>query len=482
MNLITFILIYIPMFFLLYRCINPKRPGLLRLFRISRDLKEAAAILRDKDYGSDLEYRIRNGSIDVAEEIFSTKILISQMEQYCDRIHSMQLHPNDKCKSDIDEYFNYDLLEQQGKIELCEHTANGMTALGLLGTFIGLTSGLGSFGKENSTQILAGISGLLDGMNTAFITSILGIILSLVLGYLLRIIVSDAERHLNQFLTNFHNNVMRNQTETAFNELIKHIITVESSLTASNDIQLNALDQVVCAFIAKLNADLELQIERLQAAMHDMSVDQQAHNSAIEKLITQMQEMGNQLNRVSGSFQPVLTNTNSLAKQIKSANNAMQQGLDQIHTMISNDAALFSRQKELADELLRASQSMEKVAASVQGLSVAAVKNADAVTVHCESLAKSNLQAMTKCLQEFNQTAEAVNNSIRNHGAQSIDTLHQHAQKTISQLPQTGISSAQVNTMLQQNQMILENQEQLLRLIEQSMQTKKAKRSWRSKK
>jgi hypothetical protein len=125
---------------------------------------------------------------------------------------------------------------------------------------------------------------------------------------------------------------------------------------------------------------------------------------------------------------------------------------------------------------------MEKIAASVQGLSVAAVKNADAVTVHCESLTKSNLQSMAKCLQEFNQTAEAVNNSIRNHGAQSIDALHQHAQKTISQLPQTGISSAQVNTMLRQNQMILENQEQLLRLIEQSMQTKKAKRSWRSKK
>lgn len=58
--------------------------------------------------------------------------------------------------------------------------AGTLVGLGLLGTFLGLTLGIQGFDSSNSTNIQSSIQSLLDGMGTAFLTSLLGMFLSLV--------------------------------------------------------------------------------------------------------------------------------------------------------------------------------------------------------------------------------------------------------------------------------------------------------------
>lgn len=57
--------------------------------------------------------------------------------------------------------------------------AGTLVGLGLLGTFLGLTLGIWGFDSGNSDRIQTSIQSLLDGMGTAFLTSLLGMFLSL---------------------------------------------------------------------------------------------------------------------------------------------------------------------------------------------------------------------------------------------------------------------------------------------------------------
>ncbi len=57
--------------------------------------------------------------------------------------------------------------------------AGTLVGLGLLGTFLGLTLGIKGFDSSNSDNIQSSIQSLLDGMGTAFLTSLAGMTLSL---------------------------------------------------------------------------------------------------------------------------------------------------------------------------------------------------------------------------------------------------------------------------------------------------------------
>ena len=60
-------------------------------------------------------------------------------------------------------------------------TASGtLVGLGLLGTFLGLTLGVRNFDTSNVQNIQSSIQSLLDGMSTAFLTSLLGMGFSII--------------------------------------------------------------------------------------------------------------------------------------------------------------------------------------------------------------------------------------------------------------------------------------------------------------
>ena len=59
---------------------------------------------------------------------------------------------------------------------------NVLVGLGILGTFVGLAFGIAGFDADTSQQIRDGINGLLAGMSTAFVTSIVGMATSITFG------------------------------------------------------------------------------------------------------------------------------------------------------------------------------------------------------------------------------------------------------------------------------------------------------------
>jgi len=69
------------------------------------------------------------------------------------------------------------IMERRGKnARLVQHAPNLLTSMGILGTFIGIVIGLLAF---DATDIDSSIAPLLDGLKTAFITSLVGMLLAI---------------------------------------------------------------------------------------------------------------------------------------------------------------------------------------------------------------------------------------------------------------------------------------------------------------
>ena len=79
-----------------------------------------------------------------------------------------------------------------------------LTALGLLGTFVGLITGISSIGFSSVEAALTSIQTLLGGIQTAFYTSIVGVILSILFNVTGKLLWNVMLRNMGLFMEQFH--------------------------------------------------------------------------------------------------------------------------------------------------------------------------------------------------------------------------------------------------------------------------------------
>ena len=109
---------------------------------------------------------------------------------------------------DIDEFINEDLIDKIGMSYFNSGIAGTMTGLGILGTFLGLAMGLGSFNGDDIYTISDNVGPLLSGMKVAFHTSVYGIFFSIIFNFIYRGIMSDAYEKLEEFQNAFRQYAM----------------------------------------------------------------------------------------------------------------------------------------------------------------------------------------------------------------------------------------------------------------------------------
>lgn len=123
-----------------------------------------------------------------------------KLRSCCDSYRkTVSIDVNGKKKTNVpsEEIFNEGNVAKAFGINLrsLEAGSGTLVGLGLLGTFLGLTCGIWGFESSNSEQIQSSIQSLLDGMGTAFSTSLLGMTLSIIYTYL-------EKRYRNNLSTN----------------------------------------------------------------------------------------------------------------------------------------------------------------------------------------------------------------------------------------------------------------------------------------
>lgn len=140
----------------------------------------------DNRYGIFNEPHLRNTYIDYVEEM-------NRLEQEA---------PN-KYRCDIEDFINYQLIDdcvEKGRLNLIP---GAMTGLGILGTFIGLSLGLQAFNTGSAEEIANSIGPLMDGIKVAFHTSIYGMIFSLTFNLIFKTVTEKAYHKLDEFIAEF---------------------------------------------------------------------------------------------------------------------------------------------------------------------------------------------------------------------------------------------------------------------------------------
>ena len=113
-------------------------------------------------------------------------------------------------------------LDEISHTGICDLISGTMTGLGILGTFLGLVSGISGFDTTTTTAITSSISGLLGGMGTAFYTSIVGVSLSLLYSYVHKIVYDRTCNDLEHFVTVFHDKNLDGAENNAENQLLSY--------------------------------------------------------------------------------------------------------------------------------------------------------------------------------------------------------------------------------------------------------------------
>lgn len=115
--------------------------------------------------------------------------------------------------SSLEDYISEDSLSLATWQNVILQIPGTLTGLGILGTFVGLVTGINSVGFSSVEAALDSIATLLGGIEAAFYTSISGVILSIVFNLINRMIWNTMLREYGVFLDAFHKYVIPSTEE-----------------------------------------------------------------------------------------------------------------------------------------------------------------------------------------------------------------------------------------------------------------------------
>ena len=105
---------------------------------------------------------------------------------------------------DVTDVINEFTLETKTWQRLCSQIPSMLTALGILGTFMGLISGISAIRFSSVDVAVEGVQTLLNGIGTAFYTSVAGVILSLVYTVVTKFTWNLMLQSMDRFYHDYH--------------------------------------------------------------------------------------------------------------------------------------------------------------------------------------------------------------------------------------------------------------------------------------
>ena len=327
------------------------------------------------------------------EQDFARKIEFAEAwQEFEDSLVTRQRDENQEVVYKTDEasyFFSEDrLLGQYVNLRFWNSIPAILVGLGILGTFVGLVWGLIPFSSidfQNTEEIKNAIKELLSGVSTAFVTSVWGMVTSLLFNGVEKLAIgginseiANLQRSLDNLFT------LTVQEKIAFqqaDELAQQTAALKSfSTDLANDIKsamaegrqeiLSELNKTVEAFSTTILEQLRPILEKLMEAIEELRQQkEESSTDAIGKLIEEFQKS------LSTS---TVTQMEELAKTVGEASQSLKDLPDQIGVMIASiqDQINQNRQlltetsheqtaqmKSMMDEMIKTLQSVVELAA-----------------------------------------------------------------------------------------------------------------------
>lgn len=404
------------------------RHGLSKICRITKDLKGITETF------SEAEAKGTQGNEAYLSLMESMHFTYPETEGDWMRLQE-SWKSSDGMDCDVEDYiFESELLESCN-YNVCTQVAGILTALGILGTFLGLVLGLRSFDFSNADQMTSSVEALVGGLNVAFYTSIYGVTLSILYNIIFRRITTGLTQELNHFYDAFNsalepvsqkamaermdsrqaeNNALMQEIKELLDERLgerlgyqmaetltpvfdRIIQSLDSMMLDFHKEQANSLEKIVDAFVDRMGGALNSHVKALGESVDELSQAQKTMSVELQRLIKQIVKTSkdtSQINEHAGIILEQLSGYIPLLMQTS------QDSAKVIENMVkwSEDIQKMTDTQHLAMEKMTVEQNdLLKVMAEHEG-------NLDQT---CEEIS-ANQQQLSESLVQFTKAAETL--------------------------------------------------------------------------
>lgn len=327
-------------------------------------------------------------------------------------------------------YFNVNSVSKIFRVNFrfLDSASGVLVGLGLFGTFLGLTMGIRGFDSSNSDNIQQSIQNLLNGMSTAFFTSLVGMICSLIFTFFDKIVRNKLHRNIHALTEKLDDTYYIDDTnlqEQYQAALVDKLIGIVRSELDSKLMYTNEAGENVTAG----NAIREILIENMEQskALKSFSTDLaiELNNGFDEVLSRQMQQKILPLmESVDNTTKSVIEHIDKMADTVASPASGMMDSvveelkksmsaiIDEFKTSLSGSAT--SQLETLAQHLGTASQAMGDFPQNMENISNTLQVTIEEVKNAISEISKTSANANSAAMQQMQEQIAFATSSISN--------------------------------------------------------------------
>ena len=316
-------------------------------------------------------------------------------------------------------------------LRLLDTAAGTLVGLGLLGTFLGLTLGIKDFDSSSTQNIQKSIQLLLSGMGTAFITSLVGMLLSMIYSFCDKYWRNRLSKHLHvltkkldslyyiddRTLDDLNEQALAKSIASTMKEVVEHemrsvVNALNEKLTYNNE---SGEATTIANAIREILKENQEQSKALKSFSTDLAIE--LNNGFDEVLSRQMQQ----------KILPLMENVDATTK-------AIVEHIDQMASLVSSPATDMIQ--TVVDELKNSMSEMMKEFSS--GLSGSATNELETLAHLLGTAAQSmadfpnNMAHISSTLQVTIEEVKNAVSEISHTSANANSTAMQQMQEQIT--------------------------------------------------
>lgn len=299
------------------------------------------------------------GSYQDRSDLFESEELRAAFNKYRLRIKSFTAKRGIAGPCDLEEYINEELLDRAGMNFFNSGVSGTLTGLGILGTFLGLSMGLGSFSGDDIYTISDNVGPLLSGMKVAFHTSVYGILFSLVFNVVYRSIMSDAYEKLENFLCIFRQTAqprsMKEDESSA--AMVVYQAGMLSALKQMLELmkgeameQTAGVERIVNKFTERMESSLGDDFERLGNTLKKAGEAQSASAANARELMEAVTALVEVNQNVQSALARVMDRQEKFAGELREQKEKLESACNEMSDEISSQLYAFDKMRSLYEE------------------------------------------------------------------------------------------------------------------------------------
>mgnify|MGYP002510209664 FL=1 len=331
--------------------------GFSRLIRCTEELQTVTEQMQDeydKADGKNLW-----GSYQNRTNLFQRKELKEAYLKYLMRMQNCHTRRGYMTSCDIEEFFNEDLLDKVGMTFFNSGIAGTLTGLGILGTFLGLSMGLGSFNGDDIYTISDNVGPLLSGMKVAFHTSVYGIFFSLVFSFVYRGIMADAYGKLDEFLTVFRQCAMPPQVTEEENSsaMLVYQANMANSMKRMLELlqgaaaeQTQGVERIVSQVVEHLEKSMGAGLKDLGNTITAAGQSQTAYANACMELTKAVAKLVESSQKLQKSAAEEMDRQEAFARELKNQKEEIRTACREMTDEVTNQLYTFEQMRRLYEK------------------------------------------------------------------------------------------------------------------------------------